>query len=85
MQKLPIGYNTELNNFQKEFLEKENLSKTQLKISSFPEASISGGPRKFLAEIKNISYSVSENTLKLSFDLGKGAYATVFLYELMKQ
>ena len=80
-----IGYNTELNNFQKEFLEKENLSKTQLKISSFPEASISGGPRKFLAEIKNISYSVSENTLKLSFDLGKGAYATVFLYELMKQ
>ncbi len=79
-----IGYNTELNDFQKIFLEKENITKEQLKISSFPEASISGGPRKFLAEIKDISYRIEEKNLKISFDLEKGAYATVFLHELMK-
>ncbi|HIJ99136.1 TPA: tRNA pseudouridine(13) synthase TruD [archaeon] len=79
-----VGYNTELNDFQEEFLKKEGLSKERLKINSFPEASISGGPRKFLAEIKNISYSLENNNLKISFDLEKGAYATVFLHELMK-
>jgi len=79
-----VGYGIELNDFQKEILEKEGITKEQLKVSSFPEASISGGPRKFLAEIKNISYSIEKNSLKMSFDLEKGAYATVFLRELMK-
>ncbi len=79
-----VGYDSELNDFQKEFLEKKGIPKEKLKISSFPEASISGGPRKFLAEIKNIFHSVENNNLKISFDLEKGAYATVFLHELMK-
>ena len=79
-----VGYDPELSAFQKSILDKEGISQQQLRIKSFPEASVKGGPRKFLAEVKNISYSIENSSLKISFDLEKGAYATVFLRELMK-
>lgn len=79
------GYNSDLSDFQLSILEKDGLSKEKLRINSFPEASISGSKRKCIAEIKHFSYSIEKNSLKFNFDLEKGAYATVLLYELLQE
>ena len=80
-----VGYNSDLSGFQLAILEKDGLTKETLRIKSFPEASISGSKRKCIAEIKNFSYLIENNSLKLSFDLEKGSYATVLLHELLKE
>lgn len=79
-----VGYNSELIAFEEAAIKEDGLSKETLRISSFPEASVSGSKRKCVAELKNFAYFVKDNSVKLTFDLEKGAYATVLLHELIK-
>ena len=80
-----VGYNSELNDFQNNIIQKDGLSKEKFRIKSFPEASISGAKRKCIAEVRNFSSALENNNLNLTFELEKGAYATVLLHELTKE
>src|SRR3989344_8430612 len=80
-----VGYNSELNDFQADLIQKDGLSKEKFRIKSFPEASISGAKRKCIAEVRNFSSALENNNLNLTFELEKGAYATVLLHELTKE
>lgn len=79
-----IGYNSKLTKNEKELLKKEKLVQKNFRIRIFPEASVSGGRRKFISEVRDLSYEFLENNLILKFSLEKGAYATILLRELIK-
>ncbi|MDP7282471.1 MAG: tRNA pseudouridine(13) synthase TruD [Candidatus Undinarchaeales archaeon] len=79
-----LGYDSDLSDKEKKFLEKDNLSQEKLRIKQFPEASVKGGPRKWLAEIKNWECKPGKDFVTIKFDLEKGAYATILLRELLK-
>jgi len=79
-----VGYDSELIEQELKFLEKDGLTQKDLRIKQFPEASVKGGTRKWLAELKNFSCEPGENSIIVKFDLEKGAYATIFLKELLK-
>lgn len=79
-----VGYDSELTEREKELLEKDGLKQTDLRIKSFPEASVKGGKRNYLAEIRNLKYKTENSDILLNFDLEKGAYATIFLREIIK-
>ncbi|MFH1450653.1 MAG: tRNA pseudouridine(13) synthase TruD [archaeon] len=79
-----VGYDSDLTEKELIFLEKDGLTQKKLRIKQFPEASISGGKRKWLAEIRNWGCEPGENTVIVKFDLEKGAYATTLLRELLK-
>lgn len=55
-----------------------------LDIKEMPEVSLKSFSRPAKIYPKNIKYHREENNLILSFDLDKGAYATVFLFEMFK-
>ena len=76
-----IGYGTTPTDEIKELLAEEGLKTADFKVSSFPEASCKGSLRKLLAEIRNLKL---KTPLTLSFDLEKGAYATILLREITK-
>ncbi|HIK01927.1 TPA: tRNA pseudouridine(13) synthase TruD [archaeon] len=78
-----LGYKSEPDETESALLEKEGLSLKDFKVSQFPEASVRGDRRNFLAEIKNLSFQ-GKNNITLSFDLTKGAYATILLREVQK-
>ncbi|HIJ99469.1 TPA: tRNA pseudouridine(13) synthase TruD [archaeon] len=78
-----LGYKSEPDEVESALLEKEGLSLKDFKVSQFPEASVRGDRRNFLAEIKNLSFQ-GKNNITLSFDLTKGAYATILLREVQK-
>ena len=79
-----VGYDSELTEKEISILENDNLTQKDLRIQQFPEASVSGGTRHWLAEIKNFSVESGDNSVTVKFDLEKGAYATVLLRELLK-
>ncbi|MDP7282561.1 MAG: tRNA pseudouridine(13) synthase TruD [Candidatus Undinarchaeales archaeon] len=79
-----VGYDSTLTEKEISIIEKDNLTQKDLRIKQFPEASVSGGTRKWLAEIKNFSVESDENSVTVKFDLQKGSYATVLLKELLK-
>jgi tRNA pseudouridine13 synthase len=79
-----VGYDSELTEQELSLLEKDELTQKGLRIKQFPEASVSGGKRKWLAEIKNFSCEPGDNSVTIKFDLQKGSYATVLLRELLK-
>jgi len=75
-----IGYETKPDKKAKELLAQEGITTKDFKVKAFPEASCKGSMRKLLAEIKNLKL---ESPLSLSFDLEKGAYATILLREIL--
>jgi tRNA pseudouridine13 synthase len=87
-----IGYDLDLDKQPTEIKDKiqkvlfgqgiESLDK--FKIQKMPEASIKTFDRDTLIYPKNISYSFDGDNLILSFDLTKGAYATIFLLEMLR-
>jgi len=79
-----VGYGSELTKKELSLLKEDDLSQDQLRIKQFPEASVKGGTRKWLAELKNFSCEQDKNSIIVNFDLEKGAYATIFLRELLK-
>ena len=67
-------------------LEKEHFTDlSKLKINEMPEASMKTFLRNALIYPENFSYRIDDGDVILSFDLKKGAYATVVLLELLKR
>jgi len=65
---------------------KPSFSSVELKPFKVPGMKISckGGTRKLFIDIKDISFSVEGNDIKLSFILPKGSYATVLIREICR-
>ncbi|MDE1846360.1 MAG: tRNA pseudouridine(13) synthase TruD [Candidatus Micrarchaeota archaeon] len=83
-----IGYETkeeEINEYEREALEKLGIKKEGFKIRSMPELSMRGTYRPLLAPFKEEKYEqLSEDLVKVSFALPSGAYATILLGEITK-
>ncbi len=87
-----VGYDLELNKLRPDAKEAissimkeekiEDLSK--LAIKEMPEASLKTFERETLILPENITHRFEDNNLILSFDLKKGAYATIFLLEMFR-
>ena len=79
-----IGYESKLKENELKLLKKEGFEQEQLRVSAFPEASVKGSERKYLAKVKILDHKFENKNLKIDFELEKGSYATVFLGELTK-
>ncbi len=79
-----VGYSSSLTKDELYLMELDGITQDDFKIKSFPEASVKGGVRPYLASIRVYSYKINPAGLKLVFSLEKGAYATIFLRELTK-
>jgi tRNA(Glu) U13 pseudouridine synthase TruD len=85
-----IGYDSELKDFEAEYLEKEGISEIDFINKQLPSLSVRGGERDSFFRINNCFVKQSEddeiyNNMKkqvISFELGKGSYATVVLKHL---
>ncbi len=75
-----VGYETELNKYEEELLEKFGITKEAFSVRSFPEISSKGGRRTAFSPFKDFSFSGSV----FRFSLAKGSYATSALREFMK-
>lgn len=77
-------------NIEREILSEEGISPQSFRIKEIPEISSKGGLRTVLTPLNDFSFKVEEHyakhqlSMKLSFLLHRGSYATVFLRELMK-
>lgn len=88
-----IGYDLELNNLDdntrasiKATMENLDINDTSnLKINEMPEASLKTFQRESLIYPENVNWSYDSNNLILEFDLKKGAYATIFLLEMLRR
>ncbi len=84
-----LGYKSTFSNgvqgeIEESVLEKEETSLKDFKINSLPELSSKGSMRSASLETK-ISYEVSDNeSIRFSFYLSKGNYATMVMREIMK-
>ena len=82
-----IGYetkDTDISEYERKAMEQLGIEKSVFKISGMPELSMKGSFRPILAPFKDFSFEIEGHDVKLSFSLPAGAYATVFLEELMK-
>jgi len=77
---------------EKQILEEEGVSPENFKVNNMPDISSRGELRTTTAslnnfnliEILNDSTNLSKRLIRVSFELNRGCYATVFLRELMK-
>ncbi len=84
-----VGYDTkeeDMNDYCKNIIEELQLKPEEFKIKSMPELSMRGSCRPILVNAKDLNYSIDneQKTVKLSFSLPSGSYATVLLNEMMK-
>lgn len=82
-----IGYETKdeyIGEYEKQFLEILEIEKSSFKIKALPELSMKGTFRSILSPVKELNRQISKNEVSLEFSLPSGAYATVFLNEIMK-
>ncbi len=80
-----IGYESEINDYEIEILDKLGITKEQFKVKSMPELNCKGGKRLMFAPYKDFFYSeIDENTVRLQFSLLAGSYATVLLNEFIR-
>ena len=92
-----VGYKTDLKdgkpeNKMQEILDEEGVSQEDFRLQDFPDLRSEGSYRRAFADFRNFKVldiadddlNMSRNKMTLKFDLPKGAYATVFLREIMK-
>lgn len=92
-----IGYKTELGDSKpdkmlKEILDQEGVSQDDFQLQEFPELRSEGSSRRAFADFRNFEIldiedddlNMAKNRMKVKFDLPKGAYASIFLREIMK-
>ena len=85
-----IGFGTEEDGTVEEILAREKITRRDFIIKEIPELSSEGSERNVFAEIKNLNISELENDelnngkkkVKISFELGKGSYATMAIKQL---
>lgn len=74
-----IGYNTKLNEREKELLERFGIEKEEFKLKSIPEVASEGTFRPLIVPYLNFQFRKKKNSTVLRFDLPAGSYATVLL------
>ncbi|MFT4867931.1 MAG: tRNA pseudouridine13 synthase [Candidatus Nanohaloarchaea archaeon] len=92
-----VGYKTDLKdgkpeNMIEEIMEEENVSQEDFRLQNFPDLRSEGTYRRAFADFRNFEVldldeddlNMNMNKMTVKFDLPKGAYATVFLREIMK-
>lgn len=92
-----VGYKTDLKDEKpekiiSEILEEEGVGQDDFRLQEFPELRSEGSYRRAFADFRNFSIlaveeddlNMSKNKMRVKFDLPKGAYATVFMREIMK-
>lgn len=82
-----IGYETDdarISDKEKELLERFGITKESFRIRSMPELSMRGSLRTLVAPVKDLFAEVKEGTMKLSFAIPSGTYATVLVNEITK-
>ena len=84
-----IGYESDVGNmdeYEKEIIEKSGLSVSDFKIKSMPELSMKGSLRAILAPVKDLSLNPEDDkkTARLLFSIPAGSYATILLNEITK-
>ncbi|PSG99425.1 MAG: tRNA pseudouridine(13) synthase TruD [Nanohaloarchaea archaeon SW_7_43_1] len=92
-----VGYKTDLKdgkpeNLIEKVLEEENVSQEDFRLQNFPDLRSEGTYRRAFADFRNFdvleigedNLNMNMNKMTVKFDLPKGAYATVFLREIMK-
>lgn len=81
---LKMSSNDSFRNLYMSLLSEEGVSLSDFKNLAEKSLIIRGGFRKALMKLSDINYNYRGSKLILSFKLGKGEYATVFLRELIK-
>ena len=85
-----IGFGTEDNGTVDEILGREKITRRDFIIREIPELSSEGTEREVFAEIKNLEIGKMEDDdlnegkkkIKISFELGKGSYATMAIKQI---
>lgn len=88
-QRLSKGVQSEI---EKQILEEEGIALENFKIKGMPEMSLKGGLRTAITTLKDFKVeeiskdpaNPRKNTVRVSFTLYRGSYATILLRELMK-
>jgi len=79
-----IGYQTMLNERERNLLEKLEISKEDFRVKAIPELGSKGTYRTLLSPLKDFSHSsLSETSHQFRFSLQSGSYATVAMREFM--
>jgi len=92
-----VGFKTDLKdnkpeNMIEEILEEEGVSQEDFRLQDFPELRSKGSFRRAFADFRNFEIleieeddlNMTQNKMRVKFDLPKGCYATVLLREVMK-
>ena len=92
-----VGFKTDLKdnkpeNMIEEILEEEGVSQEDFRLQDFPELRSEGSFRRAFADFRNFEIleieeddlNMTQNKMRVKFDLPKGCYATVLLREVMK-
>jgi len=84
-----VGHNSDFSEgrqgeIEREVVEEEGLMREDFVVPELRNLSSSGTRRALLAPITDLDYKVDERSVKLSFYLFKGTYATTLLREYMK-
>lgn len=78
-----VGYETNLNDIEKEILEKLGITSGDFKVGRMPELNCKGGHRVIFAPFTGFSFADSGDNIRMSFSLPSGSYATVLLSEFI--
>jgi tRNA pseudouridine13 synthase len=70
---------------ERSIIEKEGVSRQDFIVPLIPECSSTGSRRELVAQFHDLSLQAFEDSLEMSFSLGKGCYATCLLREVMKE
>ncbi len=82
-----IGYESndeEISESEREVMERLGITKDSFKIAGMPELSMRGSRRPLFVPVKDFSAANASSSIRISFSLPTGAYATIVLNELMK-
>lgn len=92
-----VGFKTDLKdnrpeNIIEKILEEEGVSQEDFRLQDFPELRSEGTYRRAFADFRNFEIleideddlNMTQNRMRVKFDLPKGCYATVLLREVMK-
>jgi len=92
-----VGFKTDLKdnkpeNMIEEIMDEEGVSQEDFRLQDFPELRSEGSFRRAFADFRNFEIldieeddlNMTQNKMRVKFDLPKGCYATVLLREVMK-
>jgi tRNA pseudouridine13 synthase len=79
-----VGYESVLDSYEEEVLNKYSLSKEDFHLKEFPEISQKGGTRALVVPVKEFGFKKENEGVKLNFSLPEGSYATILLMQFFE-